>query len=85
MASIVKEKEYIVIREGVIHSWAKDVFTFVMLGGLFYLNAAYCGGSTVINLTIAICFILVSIGISNRKPLSLEEALEKLHAMKKAD
>jgi hypothetical protein len=85
MAIIVKEKEYIVIREGVAQSWAKDIFTFVMLGGLFYLNAAFCGESTVINVTIAFCFIILCVGIGNRKALSLDEAIAKLQAMKKAD
>lgn len=76
-------KEIIIIKESLIESICKDLFTFGWLIFCYIFNYQYLGNSTVISITISICFFLFvfSRGLS-KKSLSIDEAIKKLEAMR---
>ena len=49
----------ILIREGVISSWAKDGFTFGMLAALPIINHRFAGGSGWIYFCIALSWLII--------------------------
>lgn len=74
--------KFVIIEESVIASWTKDIFTFALMVGMFYLNFRFCGGSTVFNLTIALCLFILAVGVSQRKKRTLDEAITDLATIK---
>jgi len=76
-------KEVIIINESLIESIGKDLFTFGSLIFCYIFNYQYLGNSTVISITISICFFFFVWGrASSRKSLSIDEAIKKLEAMR---
>jgi len=76
-------KEIIIINESLIESIGKDLFTFGSLIICYIFNYQYLGNSTVISITISICFF--SFVLANGpfgKSLSIDEAIKKLEAMR---
>lgn len=74
-------KEIIIIKETWWGSIIKDTFTFGILFLFYWVNYQFLGNSTVIVITISVCFF---IGVAVRgvnKPLSISDAIEKLRNM----
>jgi hypothetical protein len=51
-----EKPEVIIIREGVLESWARDAVTFGALAGASYFINVYAGGSGWLNFTLAIAW-----------------------------
>jgi hypothetical protein len=75
-------KEIIIIKETWWASVIKDTFTFGTLFLFYWVNYIFLGNSTVIAITISICFFIGIAGKAARKPLSVSDAIEKLNNMK---
>jgi len=76
-------KEVIIINESLIESIGKDLFTFGSLIFCYIFNYQYLGNSTVISITISICFFFFVLGRGlTRKSFSIDEAIKKLEAMR---
>lgn len=76
-------KEIILLKENAIASIIKDIFTFGCLFLFYYLNFNYLGNSTIVSLTISICFFLSIAVKAHTKPLTIEEAKKKLEELAK--
>jgi hypothetical protein len=68
-------------KESVISSLTKDIFMFLMLTGLFFVNYKYLGDSSIIKIIFTVFFILSGIGISQRS----KEFNSKADAIKHID
>jgi hypothetical protein len=68
-------------KESVISSLTKDIFMFLMLTGLFFVNYKYLGDSSILKIIFTVFFILSGIGISQRS----KEFTSKADAIKHID
>lgn len=75
------EKEYVIINESVVRSITKDVALFGTLFLFYWLNYTYLGNSTIITVTLSICFFLAVFGFAKKqeKSLTAKQAIEKIN------
>jgi hypothetical protein len=69
----VDKIKFVYIRESVLESIFKDTYTFGCMFALWYLNHRFCGGSWIINLTVAI-MVLFCVHSLYRKKYTSKEA-----------
>ncbi len=79
---IIKVPVVILLKESLLVSWGRDLFTFGWLLGGLWLNHNYLGGSVVITVTLCIG-LFVFAASHNKSRLTIDQALEKLQAMKR--
>lgn len=83
------QKEIIVIKEGVIASFLKDLVTFGSMITLYYLNHRFCGGSCVIDIAVSMFVFIWVVGKSakeiEKKKMPLKDAIEYLNKMQKSE
>jgi hypothetical protein len=76
------------IKESLFSSIVKDTYTFSCLGGLWYLNHTFCGGSVIIDLFVGLFVIIGAIGLGKkryypREALDVLREIASLEAMEK--
>ena len=84
MGEQVKNKtEIIILEEKTISSIVKDVFTFLCLFGMFYLNHKYTDGAGIIDFSIVVFILFAMVGVDQKrkKRLTPEEAKTKIDSI----
>lgn len=80
-----KEKIFIILKESVISSVVKDIFTFFMFAGLLYFNHEVLAGSTIVDV-LFILLVLLFLATKRSKRCfegSKEEAIKFLSESEK--
>ena len=65
-----QEKLIIIIEESLVSSIVKDIFTFILFGGLMYFNHRYLSGSTFIDFLFIVCVIMLLVGRASKSVFS---------------
>lgn len=75
-----------IIRETVIGSWARDVFSFGVLFAMYWLNYRFLGASVIINITLSFGFYCGLMSLygrtKNKSHYSIDEAIKELERMR---
>ena len=69
--------EIVVIKESLFVSWIKDLFTFGLLFGLWYLNHTFLDSGWMIDFIVAFLVFMGALSFRNKK-LTIEEAKKEL-------
>lgn len=79
----MKSKTILLIKEPLLVSWGRDLFTFGWLLGGQYLNYKYLGNSLTITTTLCIAMFVFALGKKSDHLYTVDEAIEKLNAIRK--
>jgi hypothetical protein len=76
-------REVIIIRESVLVSWAKDVFTWGCLFAMYWLNHKYLGGAWVVDVTTSFAVLIMALSIAiKRTTYTVDDAIKKLESLR---
>ena len=74
----MNEYKYAIIKEPIWKSVFKDVATFGCMFAMFYLNHRFCGGSKIVNISVALFIFFYLYGMMFRHYKTIPEAKEEL-------